>query len=177
MGCVSQGSYPRKSIQREPEKLGSKHTVNFSKGTWHQIKNRERKGPSRGFFPKSAPNERSRCAKNRGKITSRNHAPRTMRPRRSMEFGANIYKLNNADKTTFYTSVEARAMPAQTSTSAEEQEFVVDSGASMHMMSKKDLNLDELDTLRRSSNPTVVVTAKGGRSANKRGSTNTRSRS
>ena len=46
LGCVSRDSYPRKSFLREPGKLGSKHTVNFSKGTWHQIKIRERKGPS-----------------------------------------------------------------------------------------------------------------------------------
>ena len=39
--------------------------------------------------------------------------------------------------------------------------FVVDSGASMHMLSKKDLSSDELDTLRRFRNPTTVVTANG----------------
>ena len=31
----------------------------------------------------------------------------------------------------------------------------------MHMLSKKDLSSDELDTLRRSRNPTLVVTANG----------------
>ena len=59
----------------------------------------------------------------------------------------------------FYSSVEARAMPAPTSKRPEEREFVVDSGASMHMMSKKDLSSDELDTLRRFRKPTVVFTA------------------
>ena len=39
--------------------------------------------------------------------------------------------------------------------------FVVDSGTSMHMRSKKDLSSDELDTLRRSRNPTTVMTANG----------------
>ena len=39
--------------------------------------------------------------------------------------------------------------------------FVVDSGASMHMLSKKDPSSDEMDTLRRSRNPTTVVTANG----------------
>ena len=38
---------------------------------------------------------------------------------------------------------------------------MVDSGASTHMLSQKDLSSDELETLRRSRNPTVVVTAKG----------------
>ena len=55
MGCVSQDSYPRKSILREPGMLRSKHTVRFSKGTWHQIKIRKRKGPSRGIIQKCAP--------------------------------------------------------------------------------------------------------------------------
>ena len=43
--CVSPDSYPRKSIPGEPGKLGSKHTVKFSKGTSHQIKIREKKCP------------------------------------------------------------------------------------------------------------------------------------
>ena len=60
--CESQDSYPKKSILREPGMLGSKHTVKFSQGTWHQIKIRERKGPSRGIIQKCAPHERSPCA-------------------------------------------------------------------------------------------------------------------
>ena len=43
----------------------------------------------------------------------------------------------------------------------EEREFVVDSGASMDMLSKKDLSSAELVTLRKSRNPTTVVTANG----------------
>ena len=73
----------------------------------------------------------------------------------------NIYKLKNVDRTTFYTPIEAKVMPAPTSKSPEEPEFEVDSGASVHMMSKKDLSSDDLDTLRRSRNPTVVLTANG----------------
>ena len=41
----------------------------------------------------------------------------------------------------------------------EERIFVVDSGASVHMLSEKDLSSDELETLRRSRHPTVVLTA------------------
>ena len=33
LGCVSQDSYPRKSIPSEEGKLGSKRAVKFSKGT------------------------------------------------------------------------------------------------------------------------------------------------
>ena len=43
----------------------------------------------------------------------------------------------------------------------EEREFVVDSGASMHMISKKNLNDAEMDTLTKSCSPTIVITANG----------------
>ena len=39
--------------------------------------------------------------------------------------------------------------------------FVVDSGASMHMLSRNDQNLAELETVRASSNPTAAITANG----------------
>ena len=37
----------------------------------------------------------------------------------------------------------------------------MDSGASMHMISKKDLSDAELDTLAKSCSPTIVITANG----------------
>ena len=40
----------------------------------------------------------------------------------------------------------------------EEREFVVDSGASMHMIRKKDLSDAEVDTLTKSCSPTIVIT-------------------
>ena len=55
------------------------------------------------------------------------------------------------DKTTFYSPVEEKEKaPLLVSKSPEEREFVVDSGASTHMQSKRDLSSDEMDTLRRS---------------------------
>ena len=38
---------------------------------------------------------------------------------------------------------------------------MLDSGASMHTLSKKDLTSAELETLRTSRNPTTVITANG----------------
>ena len=38
---------------------------------------------------------------------------------------------------------------------------MVDSGASMHMVCKKDVNSAELETMRISRNPTTVMTANG----------------
>ena len=52
------------------------------------------------------------------------------------------------------------ALPAST-LKPEEIEFVVDSGASMHMISKKDLSNAEMDTLTKSCSPTIVITANG----------------
>ena len=43
----------------------------------------------------------------------------------------------------------------------DEREFVVESGASMHMISKKDLSDAEMDTLTKSCSPTTVITANG----------------
>ena len=78
-----------------------------------------------------------------------------------MGFGEHIYKLKNSDKTTFCTPFEVRAMPAPTSTRPEEREFVVDSGAPMHTMSKKELVSEEMDTVERSRTPAVVLTSNG----------------
>ena len=72
----------------------------------------------------------------------------------------NIYKLKNSDKTTFYTPIE-KGMPTPTSKRPGEREFVVDSGALMHMLSKKELSSEEMGTAKRSRNPTVVLTVNG----------------
>ena len=46
-------------------------------------------------------------------------------------------------------------LPAPSNLKPEEREFVVDSGASMHMISKKDLNSAELETVTTSRSPTT----------------------
>ena len=43
----------------------------------------------------------------------------------------------------------------------EEREFVVDSGATLHMLSLKDLSSAELETVKVSKSPTTVVAANG----------------
>ena len=70
----------------------------------------------------------------------------------------NIYTFKNKDKTTFYSPVEIKA-PILITNSPEERTFVVDSGASMCMLSKRDLSPAEMDTLRRSRTRTMVLTA------------------
>ena len=47
-----------------------------------------------------------------------------------------------------------------------EREFVVDSGASMHMVSEKDFESAELETMKTSRSPTTVMTDGQRRGAN-----------
>ena len=72
--------------------------------------------------------------------------------RAAWDSAKNIYKPKNSDKATFCNPIEAKAMRAPTSTRPEERDFVVDSGASMHMVSKKELCSEEMDTLKKVQN-------------------------
>ena len=72
----------------------------------------------------------------------------------------NVLNLKERDRAAFFSSPENRCLPAST-LKPEEREFVVDSGASMHMISKKDLRDAEMDTLTKSCSPTIVITANG----------------
>ena len=71
-----------------------------------------------------------------------------------------VLKLKEHERATFFSPSENRCLLASTR-KPEEREFVVDSGASMHMISKKDLSDAEMDTLTKSCNPTIVTTANG----------------
>ena len=72
----------------------------------------------------------------------------------------NVFKIKVHQRAAFFSSPENRCLPAST-LKPEEREFVVDSGASMHMISKKDLSEAEMDTLTKSRSPTIVITANG----------------
>ena len=71
-----------------------------------------------------------------------------------------VLKLQERERATFFSSPENRCLPAST-LKPEEREFVVDSGASMHMISKKDFRDAEMDTLTKSCSPTIVMTVNG----------------
>ena len=81
-------------------------------------------------------------------------------PRSSVEAGQKCIKLKERDRATFFSPSENWCLPAS-NLKPEEREFVVDSGASMHMISKKDLSDAEMDTLTKSCSPTIVITANG----------------
>ena len=70
----------------------------------------------------------------------------------------NILKLKEKDKTVFFSPSENWCLPSPSTIKPEEREFDVDSGASMHMISKKVLNSAELETVTTSISPMTVIT-------------------
>ena len=71
-----------------------------------------------------------------------------------------VLKLQEKNKAAFFSPSENRCLVAS-NLKPEEREFVVDSRASMHVISKKDLNSAELETVTTSRSPTTVQTATG----------------
>ena len=132
-GCIASCKHPRKtrSVARE----------NSNQNSWS---------------PKSLRHE------NRAQISRRDCKTRAMRPRRCVGTCQTCWQAQKKeDKATFYSPTEKWIMPAASTKKPEEREFVVDCGASMPMVSKKDLSSAELETGRISKNPITVVTANG----------------
>ena len=71
------------------------------------------------------------------------------------------FKLKKEDKSTFHSPDEEWTLLAASTINSEEREFVVDSRANMHMVNKKHFDKAELETVRISKNPIMVVTANG----------------
>ena len=155
----TEDSYPKKFILREEGKLGSKHAVKFSKGTWHQIKIRERKGPSRGIIQQCEPHERSPCAP---KFWERSHEETLQQERCARRVAWDLAnKLNNSDKATFYTPIEARVIASTHFEKTRGARIRSRFGSINAHDEQKELSSEELDTSRRSRNSTVVLTANG----------------
>ena len=71
-------------------------------------------------------------------------------------------KITSSERTTKLHSTRPRENgDSQLRQKEQRKEFVVDSGASLHMVSEKDLNSAELETMRTSRSPTTVMTAIG----------------
>ena len=85
-----------------------------------------------------------------------------MCPWRRVEIGQEYLKAQRNGQSCILLTYQRMVSPsAIRNKKKEEREFVVDSGASMHMLSTKDLNSAELGTVRVSKSPTTVVTANG----------------
>ena len=72
-----------------------------------------------------------------------------------------ILKLPQKHKTTFFSPPKSWCLPSPSTIKPEEREFVLDSSASVHMISKKVLNSAELETVTTSKSPMTVMTANG----------------
>ena len=83
--CVSRLLF-EKSILRKLGNIGSSHTVNFSKGTWHHEKKGKEKVHRKELFKSASLKKAIRVRQNLRKDTSGNLATASMRPQRSMGF-------------------------------------------------------------------------------------------
>ena len=81
-------------------------------------------------------------------------------PRNSVEAGQTRVKIKEHERATFFSPSKIGACLHQL-LNLRNENVVVDSGASMHMISKKDLSDAEMDTLTKSCSPTMVITANG----------------
>ena len=146
-----------KSKLRELGKLGSKHAVKFSKGMWHQMKIRERKGPSRGIIPKCAPHERSPCAP---KFEERAHEEILHQERCARGVAWNLAKIFTSPimrtKLRFILLFKPGQCRRPLRTRVRSRSRSIRAHAEQKIRTS-----DELDTLRRSRNSTVVLTANG----------------
>ena len=86
---------------------------------------------------------------------------RALGSRSSVEAGEENLVVLEKHKATFFSPSEKWCLPSPSQIKPEEREFVVDSGASMHMVSRKDLNSADLEPVRVSKSPTTLVAAKG----------------
>ena len=133
--------------------------VKFTKAIARLAKNRDQ-NPSLGMFCPGEPHQRS---PNAPIFEDRSQEETEWQERCAREaawrMAKSIQKFKEKNRA-FFSPSENRCLPAST-LKLEEREFVVESGASMHMISKKDLNSAEMDTLTKSYGPTIVITAKG----------------
>ena len=140
--------YSAESWANEIERFGGTHHKILRT---HLVRNSilgKKKGHLETLSKTGAPHERNPCAPKFEERTPEETSRQEVRARKAAwDLARNIFQLKADDKATFYSPVEIKA-PAPVSKNTEERMFVVDPGASMHMLSKKDLSSDEMDTLR-----------------------------
>ena len=161
LGCVFQDMTPPKSILRKSTNMqGPIQRVKFTKAVARHTKIRDQ-NPSLGYTCPGEPHQRS---PNAPKFEDRSQEETEWQEQGAREaawkLAKSVLKLKGQERATFFSPSENRCLPAST-LKPEEREFVVDSGASVHMISKKDLSDAEMDTLTKSYSPTIVITANG----------------
>ena len=164
LGCVFQDMEPPKSssILRKSSNIRKPiRCVKFTKAVVRHADIRDQ-NPSLGMICPGDPHQRN---PNAPKFEDRSQEETEWQERCAREaawrLAKSILKLKEKNKAAFFSPSENWCLPAPSNLKPEEREFVVDSGASMHMISKKDLNSAEMDTLTKSCSPTIVITANG----------------
>ena len=134
--------------------------VKFTKAIARHTKIRDQ-NPSLGYICPGEPHQRS---PNAPKFEDRSQEETEWQEQGAREaawkLAKNVFKIKGAPKSNILLTFGNRCLPAST-LKLEEREFVVVSGASMHMISKKDLSEAEMDTVTKSCSPTIVITANG----------------
>ena len=161
LGCVFQDITPPKSILRKSTDMPKPiQRVKFKKAIARHTKIRDQ-NRSLGYICPGEPHERS---PNAPKFEDRSQEETEWQEQGAREaawkLAKNVLKLKEHQRATTFSPSENRCLPAST-LKPEEREFVVDSGASMHMISKKDFSDAEMDSLTKSCCPTIVITANG----------------
>ena len=152
---------PPKSILRKSTDMRKPiQRVKFTKAIARHTKIRDQ-NPSLGYICPGDPHQRS---SNAPKFEDRSQEETEWQEQGAREaawkLAKIVLKLKEHERATFLSPSENRCLPAS-NLKPEEPEFVVDSGASMHMISNKDLSDAEMDTLTKSCSPTIVITANG----------------
>ena len=133
--------------------------VKFTKAIARHTKIRDQ-NPSLGYICPGDPHQRN---PNAPKFEDRSQEETEWQEQGAREaawkLAKNIQKLKEKHETAFFSPSENWCLPSPSTIKPEEREFVVDSVASMHMISKKDLNSAELETVTTSRSPTTVITA------------------
>ena len=162
LGCVFQDMTPPKSILRKGTDMPKPiQRVKFTKAIARHTKIRDQ-NPSLGFFfaqvnlMSVAPTLRNLRIGHKKRQSGKSKGASEA----AWKLAKNVLKLKEHQRATFFSPSENWCLPVST-LKPEEREFVVDSGASMHMISKKDLSNAEMDTLTKSCSPTIVITANG----------------
>ena len=163
LGCVFQDMEPPKltSILRKSSDMQKPiQRVKFTNAIARHTKIRDQ-NPSLKYICPGEPHQRS---PNAPKFVDRSQEETEWQEQGAREaawrLAKSVLKLKEQERATFFSPSENRCLPAST-LEPEEREFVVDSGASMHMISTKDFSDAEMDTLTKSCSPTIVITANG----------------
>ena len=163
LGCVLQDVEPPKSssiLRKSSDMWKPIRRVEFTKAVARHAYIRDQ-NPSLGLIFPNEPHQRS---PNAPKFEDRSQEETEWQELGAREaawkLAKRVLKLKEHGRATFFSPSENRCLPAST-LKLKEREFVADSGASMHMISKKDLSDAEMDTLTKSCSPTIVITANG----------------